>query len=204
MLFEDTYKTITKTSSGLFKDRGSKFIARAYPVKTEEEVKQHLEELRKEFYDARHHCYSYVLGFDKSAYRINDDGEPSGTAGRPIHGQLMSYDLTNVLVVVIRYFGGTKLGISGLINAYKTATKDALENTEIITNTINDVYELNFAYPDMNDAMKIIKDEKLDQISTQFEMECKITFSVRKKDSSKIYDKFSQFRKIKITYIKTI
>lgn len=128
MLFEDTYKTIASPSEGVFKDRGSKFIAKAFPVKTEDDIKIHLETLRKDYYDARHHCYAYQLGFDKSAYRINDDGEPSGTAGKPIFGQINSHDLTNILIVVIRYFGGTKLGVSGLINAYRTASKESISN----------------------------------------------------------------------------
>lgn len=203
MLFEDTYRTITKPSDGLFKDRGSKFIARAFPVKTEEEVKECLANLRKEYYDARHHCYAYQLGFDKSAFRINDDGEPSGTAGRPIFGQLQSFDLTNILVVVIRYFGGTKLGVSGLINAYKTATKEALETAEIVTNTINEIYTVYFQYPEMNAIMKILKDHDLNPFDQVFEMECKLSFSVRKNNATIIYDKFVKLRKIKIEYIKT-
>lgn len=203
MLFEDTYRTITKTSEGLFKDRGSKFIAKAFPVKTEDDVKECLANLRKEYYDARHHCYAYQLGFDKSAFRINDDGEPSGTAGRPIFGQLQSFDLTNTLVVVIRYFGGTKLGVSGLINAYKTAAKEALETTNIITKTVNEMYEVHFQYPDMNDVMKILKDHSLTPFDQKFEMECKLKFLIRKKDANMIYEKFVNLRKLKISYIKT-
>jgi uncharacterized YigZ family protein len=203
MLFEDTYRTITKPSDGLFKDRGSKFIARAFPVSSEEEVKQHIADLRKEYYDARHHCYAYQLGFDKSAYRINDDGEPSGTAGRPIFGQLQSFDLTNILVVVIRYFGGTKLGVSGLINAYKTATKEALDTVKIVTKTVNEVYEVHFQYPDMNKVMKILKDHALTPFDQEFEMECKLKFLVRKNDANIIYEKFLNLRKLKIIYLKT-
>lgn len=203
MLFEDTYRTITKPSDGLFKDQGSKFIAKAFPVKTEEDVKKCLDDLRKEYYDARHHCYAYQLGFDKSAYRINDDGEPSGTAGRPIFGQLQSYDLTNILVVVIRYFGGTKLGVSGLINAYKSATKEALETNQIITKTINEIYEVSFKYPSMNDVMKILKDYNLTPLDQEFEMECKLKFSIRKNDANMVYEKFSNLRKVDIKFIKS-
>jgi uncharacterized YigZ family protein len=203
MLFEDTYKTITKPSDGLFKDRGSKFTAKAFPVLSEEDVKQHLANLRKEYYDARHHCYAYQIGFDKSSYRINDDGEPSGTAGRPIFGQLQSFDLTNILVVVIRYFGGTKLGVSGLINAYKTATKEALETAKIVTKTVNEVYELHFLYSDMNAVMKIIKEHNLLPFDQEFETECKLKFSVRKKNTNIIYEKFSHLRKLNINYLKT-
>jgi uncharacterized YigZ family protein len=168
MLFEDTYQEISEPSEGLFKDRGSKFFAHAYPVWSEDDIKLALDELKKKYYDARHHCYSWVLHPDKSAYRMNDDGEPSSTAGRPIYGQLQSYNLTNILVVVVRYFGGTKLGVPGLINAYKTAAKEALENAEIIEKLIKDVYQVEFAYPDMNIVMKILKDEELDQFEQDF------------------------------------
>jgi uncharacterized YigZ family protein len=203
MLFEDTYKTINTPSDGIFKDRGSKFIARVFPVKTEEDVKMYLKNLRKEYYDARHHCYAYQLGFDKSAYRINDDGEPSGTAGRPIFGQIQSFDLTNVLIVVIRYFGGTKLGISGLINAYKTATQEALKAAKILTKTVNEVYEVHFKYPEMNEVMKILKDHNLTPLDQEFEMDCKLKFSIRKNDANFIYEKFAKIRTIKTNYIKT-
>lgn len=203
MLFEDTYKTIEKRTQGYFKDRGSKFYAFAYPVKTEEEIKTILQELRKEYHDARHHCYAYILGFDKSAYRMNDDGEPSGTSGKPIYGQLLSHDLTNTLVVVIRYFGGTKLGIPGLINAYKTATKDALSKNNIITKTVNGVYEVHFEYTDMNNVMKIIKEEKIALISNDYQMDCKIVFSVRKNNTNRVYEKFKKIKGLKIKFLRT-
>jgi uncharacterized YigZ family protein len=203
MLFEDTYRTITSNCEGSYKEKGSKFIAFALPAKNEAEVKQHLEELIKKYYDAHHHCYAYRLGVDKSATRMNDDGEPSGTAGRPIFGQILSNDLTNILIVVIRYFGGTKLGVSGLINAYKTATKDALENAKVITKTINDIYEVDFKYERMNNVMKIIKDENLNMFESRFEMDCSIKFEVRKKYSQTIYDKFSKINNLKIKYLYT-
>ncbi|MBC35298.1 MAG: YigZ family protein [Bacteroidetes bacterium] len=203
MLFEDTYNTIDKTSEGLYKEKGSKFIARAFPVKTEEDVKACLADLRKEFYDARHHCYAYQLGFDKSAFRMNDDGEPSGTAGRPIFGQIQSHDLTNILIVVIRYFGGTKLGVSGLINAYKSAAKEAIYYNKIETKTIDEVYQLNFAYPIMNDVMKVMKDYSLEQFDQAFEMDCELKFIVRKGESNLVYDKLSKIRDLKIKYIRT-
>ena len=160
--------------------------------------------LRKEYFDARHHCYAYILGFDKSAYRINDDGEPSGTAGRPIHGQLLSKDLTNTLVVVIRYFGGTKLGVSGLINAYKTSTKEALENADILTKIVEDIYEIHFDYLQMNDVMKLLKDENLSQFNQQFEASCSLQFSVRKNDSDKIYTAFTKIKDLTIKFVRTI
>lgn len=203
MLFEDTYKTINEISEGLFKDRGSKFIAFAFPINNEEDVKERLAELRKKYHDARHHCYAYVLGQDKSAYRINDDGEPSGTAGRPIHGQILSHDLTNILIVVIRYFGGTKLGVSGLINAYRTAGREAIESNIIVTKTIHEVYNVYFQYERMNDVMKIIKEEGLKVISQQFELECSLSFSVRKKSANYIYERFSKIKDLKIKYLQT-
>lgn len=203
MLFEDTYKTINQISEGLYREKGSKFIARAYHISSESDVKDCLEQLRKEFYDARHHCYAYQLGFDKSSYRINDDGEPSGTAGRPIFGQIQSFDLTNILIVVIRYFGGTKLGISGLINAYRTSAKEAIENNSIQTRTIDEIYKIQFKYPSMNRVMKIMKDHKLEQMDQIFEMECELKFIVRKGEANFIYDKLSKIEDLKITYLRT-
>lgn len=204
MLFDDTYKEINESTEGFFKDRGSKFISHSFLVKNEDEIKLHLQELRKKYYDARHHCYSWVLNPDKLAYRINDDGEPSGSSGRPIYGQLQSYDLTNILVVVIRYFGGTKLGIPGLINAYKTATKDALEKAQINTLYIKDVYKVTFQYPDMNIVMKILKDEELEQFNQDFGIDCKLNFAVRKLESERIFEKFRKIHTLSIKYEKTI
>lgn len=203
MLFEDSYQEIKTNSEALFKDRGSKFIAKAYPVYSEEEVKEILSDLRKEYYDARHHCYSYILNPDKSAFRINDDGEPSGSAGKPIHGQLLSYDLTNILVVVIRYFGGTKLGIPGLINAYRTATKEALNSNTIIKKTLNDVYSLKFEYPLMNVVMRMIKDENLIQLMSQFELSCYMEIAVRKKESQRVQKLMENIYGLNIKYLRT-
>jgi len=203
-MFEDTYKTITQVTKGLFKDRGSKFIAIASHVEKEEDVKNKLAELRKEYHDARHHCYAYQLGFDKSAYRVNDDGEPSGTAGKPIYGQILSKDLTNILIVVVRYFGGTKLGVSGLINAYRSAARDSLDNNVIITKTVNEIYELSFDYPLMNDVMRILKDEKLEQLAQKFELSCSLTFSVRKNDSMRVQEKFKKMHGLEIKYLRTV
>lgn len=203
MMFDDTYKTIKARSEGIYKEKGSKFIAVALPVKSENEVKDALAMLRKEYYDARHHCYAYILGFDKSAYRINDDGEPSGTAGRPIHGQLLSFDLTNILVVVIRYFGGTKLGVSGLINAYKTATKEALDAAEILDLIVLEVYEISFDYLQMNDVMKLLKDENLNQFNQIFENNCRLHFAVRKNDADRICNAFRKINGLQLKYICT-
>ncbi len=203
MLFDDSYKTIVDHTEGFFKDRGSKFISHAYPVKTEKDVKEILTQLRKDYYDARHHCYSYILNPDKSAYRINDDGEPSGSAGKPIHGQLLSYDLTNTLVVVIRYFGGTKLGIPGLINAYREATRDALDKAKIVTLTVNEYFEIEYEYPLMGNVMRIIKDENLEQINTQFEINCKIEMRVRKNDYPKIEKAFGKIHGVRLKHLRT-
>jgi len=163
MLFSDTYKTIDSKADGLFKDRGSRFIALAIPVTTQEEIKSRLEELRKEYHDARHHCYAWVLSPDRQAWRVNDDGEPSGTAGKPILGQINSRELTNILVVVIRYFGGTLLGVSGLINAYRSAAADALENASIIERHLVERWIVTFPYSAMNDVMKVLKDDSCNQ-----------------------------------------
>ncbi len=203
MLFEDTYKTITQASSGLYKEKGSKFIALAYPVTGEGEVKQLLEDLRKEYYDARHHCYAYILGPDRSAWRVNDDGEPSGTGGKPIHGQILSFDLTNVLIVVIRYFGGTKLGVSGLINAYKSAAKDALSQAEIVEKTVNEIYRLEFPYELMNDVMRIIKEEDLHMIDNQYDNSCTITYSIRKNEADRVKTRLQKTHVNNITYLQT-
>ena len=204
MLFEDIYKTIKTQSTGIFKDRGSKFIALAIPVISENETKEKLEVIRKKYYDATHHCYAYQLGFDKSAYRINDDGEPSGTAGKPIFGQILSNDLTNILIVVIRYYGGTKLGVPGLINAYKTSAAIALENSEIITKIIKEIYEIEYDYLAMNNVMKIIKEEKLEQLENVFDLKCKIVFSVRKNNSKKVYKSLKNINGLSIRYVHTV
>lgn len=204
MMFEDVYHSIASRSEGLYKAKGSKFIAIAFPVKTEAEVKDKLQEVRKAYHDARHHCYAYRLGFDKSSHRYNDDGEPSGTAGRPIFGQIQSKDLTNILIIVVRYFGGTKLGVSGLITAYKTAAHEAIKQARILSLTVNDVYEICFEYPLMNEVMRIVKDEQLIVIEQDFQINCKLSFKVRKKESNRLYDKFRKLHGIKIRYLITV
>ncbi|HNW98982.1 MAG TPA: YigZ family protein [Bacteroidales bacterium] len=203
MLFEDTYQTIEKYSEGTFRDRGSKFIGRAYPVTTEDEAKNILSEIRKKYHDANHHCYAYRIGFDKSTFRTNDDGEPSGTAGRPIFGQIQSKDLTNILIIVTRYFGGTLLGVSGLINAYKTSAAEALLNANIITKNVYDVYEITYDYAIMNEVMKMLKDKHADIISTNFEMTCNVVFKIRKSLSDMIYEYFKKLNSVTINYLRT-
>ncbi len=163
MLFSDTYKTIEGEARGLFRDRGSRFIAIAIPVTSQEEIKSRLGELRKEYHDARHHCFAWILAPDRQAWRISDDGEPSGTAGKPILGQINSRELTNVLVVVIRYFGGTLLGVSGLINAYRTAAADALNNARVVEKHVCQRWTVTFPYIAMNDVMKVLREEECRQ-----------------------------------------
>ena len=203
MLFEDTYLTIKEPSEGLFKDRGSKFSGFAFPVKTEEDVKKFLAALKKQHPSANHHCYAFRLGADKQSYRMNDDGEPSNTAGKPIFGQILSKDLTDILIVVVRYFGGTLLGVSGLINAYKMAAAEAIQNAELVEKTVNDIYEVEFDYLLMNDVMRIIKEENLKILSQNSELNCTLSFSVRKSNSTAVYDKLSKVHGLKIKYLRT-
>ena len=175
----DSYKSIAAPSEGLFKDNGSRFIARAYPVETEEEVKEIVASLKKEFYDARHHVYAYRLGYKGDRFRANDDGEPSGSSGRPVLGQIDSNGLSDILVVVIRYFGGIKLGIPGLIRAYKTSTADAIANAQIVEKIASKIYRIHFGYMSMNPVMKVLKDMGLEQKNQKFDMECSIDTTVR-------------------------
>ena len=176
---KDSYKSIATESRGLFKDNGSRFIAHAYPVETEEEVKEIVAALKKEYYDARHHVYAYRLGYLGDKFRANDDGEPSGSSGRPVLGQIDSNGLSDILVVVVRYFGGIKLGIPGLIRAYKTATADAIANAEIVEKIASKMYRVHFGYMSMNSVMKVFKDMGLEQRNQQFDMECSLDTSVR-------------------------
>ncbi len=198
---KDSYKTITSPSEGFFKDRGSKFFGYAYPYTSEEELKAIIEVLKKEHHTARHHCYAYRFKQDYSVYRANDDGEPTNAAGKPILGQIDAKNLTNVAVVVVRYFGGTKLGVGGMMNAYKTAALEALNNAEIIECTIDEEFEISFGYPEMNTVMRFIKDLGVDIVSQKMEMDCKIIFSIRKKEVQKAQDKFTGLKNI---YIKQI
>ena len=172
------YRTIATTSEGIYKDRGSKFLAFAYPVKSEEEVKEILQQLRKEYHDARHHCYAWKLGVDPPQVRANDDGEPSSSAGKPILNQIEKQKLTNTLVVVIRYFGGTLLGVGGLINAYRSATVDALKNNRVIRKKVKQSYRLEFGYPEMNKVMNMVKEMHLETEQQVFELACSMIVRV--------------------------
>ncbi|WP_020527495.1 YigZ family protein [Flexithrix dorotheae] len=183
---EDSYFTIKAVAEGIYKEKGSKFYAFAYPVSNEDEIKSCLQELKKQYYDARHHCYAYILGKDKLNYRSNDDGEPGNSAGPPILGQIRSKELTDVLVVVVRYFGGTKLGVGGLITAYKTSTQEALENAEIITKYLEKEFKITFEYPQMNDVMKLVKDFDLKILDQYFEQDCVMRLIVREKYANEL------------------
>jgi uncharacterized YigZ family protein len=204
MLFSDTYKTIAAESKGLFKDRGSRFIAIATPVSSQEEIKNILEELRKEYHDARHHCYAWMLTPDRQAWRVNDDGEPSGTAGRPIIGQINSRGLTNIIVVVIRYFGGTLLGVSGLINAYRSAAEDALSNAQIVEKHVTESWLVKFPYTAMNDVIKVMKDEGCSQHSHNYTgEECSAEISFRASQAEKVTGRLQKIAGITLSWLRT-
>ncbi len=198
----DTYKTIASPSEEtLFKEKNSKFFGYAFPIITEEEVKSNLEILRKQHYGAVHYCYAFQIGTDKIQFRANDDGEPSNTAGAPIYGQIQSFGVTNILVVVVRYFGGIKLGVGGLISAYRTSAQMALEASEIIEKTINIDYSISFDYKNMNKVMRVIKEKNLEIISQKMELGCEIVISTRKKNAEIVFDIFNSIFEIKIKLI---
>jgi len=201
---DDIYYMLATCGEGLYKEKGSKFIAETFVVTSEDEAKTAIANVKKKYYDARHHCYAYMIGPDKTTFRSSDDGEPSGTAGKPILNQILSKDVTNVCIVVTRYFGGIKLGTSGLINAYKTAARDALDNSTIVEKTINEIYSLEFAYPLMNEVMRIMKEENLEQLNPRFELNCYFEFSTRKNSASKIAERFSKIFGVTIKHIKTV
>ena len=200
MLFEDTYRTIQKPCEGIFRDRGSKFLAYAFPLNAENELKNIFAQLKSEHPKANHHCWAIRLGIDRSVFRINDDGEPSGTAGRPILNTLLSRDLTNIAVIVVRYFGGTLLGVPGLINAYKTATEEALKQAVIIEKTVNDIYTVQFDYLQMNEVMKIIKDDNLVIATQLFDNDCIVQVSIRKTMVNQALAKFNKLSGITVKY----
>jgi uncharacterized YigZ family protein len=200
MLFDDTYRTIKSPVEGIFRDRGSKFLAFAWPVSSELELKNNLTYLKSEHPKANHHCWAMRLTPDRSVFRINDDGEPSGTAGRPILNTLLSRDITNVAVGVVRYFGGTLLGVPGLINAYKIATEEALKQADIIEKTINDVYSIAFDYLQMNDIMRLIKEDNLVIIQQFFDNSSSVILSIRKMQVNQTLAKLSKLPGVTVTY----
>lgn len=199
----DTYLTIKAFSQGVYKEKGSRFIALAYPVSTQEAIKNILDSVRKEHHSARHHCFAWVLGKKRETFRISDDGEPSGSAGRPIMGQINSSELTDILIVVVRYFGGKLLGVSGLINAYRSAAESAINNSEIVELIIQDHFELVFPYSSINDVMKVIKDEDISQLQQKFEIECKMTINFRSSARERILSSLSRINGLNFRDIST-
>lgn len=200
MLFDDTYRTIEKPAEGIFRDRGSKFLAFAYPVSNETDLKNNLVLLRSAHPKANHHCWAMRLSIDRSVFRLNDDGEPSGTAGRPILNTLLSNDLTNIAVVVVRYFGGTLLGVPGLINAYKLATEEALKQAVIIERTVNDIYTIEFDYLQMNEVMRVIKEDGITILAQTFDNDCNIQVSVRKMRVNQTLSKLNKLNSVAVKY----
>ena len=183
---EDVYKTISNLSEGIYTEKRSKFIAIAVPVCTREEIKTHIEHYQKKYYDARHVCYAYMLGHERKDFRANDNGEPSGTAGKPILGQINSNELTDILIIVVRYFGGIKLGTSGLITAYKSAAAEAIVNADIVERTVDETITVAFEYPFMNDIMRIVKEEEPEVIRQTYDMDCLITLRIRQSAMEKL------------------
>ncbi len=199
MMADDTYKTITGVVDSCYTEKRSRFIAYAVPVRTVEEVKEQVDKFKKQYYDARHVCWAYMLGPDRSTFRANDDGEPSGTAGKPILGQINSLELTDILVVVIRYFGGIKLGTGGLIVAYRAAAAEALSLAEIEERTVDEEITVQFEYPFMNGIMRIIKEDNPEVLSQSFDMNCEMTLRIRKSEADKLRNRLL---KVETAYLK--
>jgi uncharacterized YigZ family protein len=199
----DTYKTIKSPAEGIYKEKGSRFVSIAIPVSDQEEIKPILDRIKKEHHEARHHCFAYMIGHDRNTWRINDDGEPSGTAGRPIMGQINSFGLTNILIVVSRYFGGTLLGVSGLINAYRSAAASAIGNAEILEKTLQEYYEITYPYISMNDVMKILKEENIGQSEQSFDLNCRILLNFRVTLKERVLSRLSRIDGLKCIYLDT-
>lgn len=200
MLFSDTYLTIEKKVEIIFKDKGSKFLTFAFPVENDIQIKEALTQLKKEHSSANHHCYAYRLGADKLNFRANDDGEPSNTAGKPILGQIQSNDLTNILIVVVRYFGGTLLGVSGLINAYKISALEVIKESNIIEKFISFNYTVQFTFEQLNDVMKLLKQMDCKITAQQFDNDCEISFSIRKANSEQCEEKLKKIAGLTLKY----
>ena len=199
----DIYKTIIASSEGIYKEKGSRFVSYAIPVSDQEEIKPIIDKIKKEHHEARHHCYAYMIGSERINWRVNDDGEPSGTAGRPILGQINSFGLTNIIIVVSRYFGGTLLGVSGLTNAYRSAAASAINNAELTEKTLQEYYEIIYPYISMNDVMKILKEENIGQSEQTFDLECRIRINFRLSLKEKIINRLSRIEGMKYTFIET-
>jgi uncharacterized YigZ family protein len=194
----DIYKTISAMSEGYIAEQRSKFISYAIPVRTPEEVKAQVDALRKRYYDARHVCWAYMLGVDRTQFRANDDGEPSSTAGKPVLGVINSHELTDILIVVIRYFGGVKLGTSGLIVAYRAAAQDAVAHAEIIEKTVDEDISIAFEYPFLNGVMKIVKDDNPLIVSQKFDMDCRMTLRIRKSEAGRLREKLLKVETLRL------
>jgi uncharacterized YigZ family protein len=197
----EKYLTVSKSVESIYKEKGSKFLSFLYPVTSVEEVKEYLTQLKKKYYDATHHCYAYIIGYDKETFRMNDDGEPSSTAGKPIYGQLQSNDLTNVLLVVVRYFGGTKLGVSGLIKAYKESSAECIALAEIVEKQVKHKYNIYFAYEDMNVVMNILKQNNAEQKNQIFDLNCQIEVLIDKRNSLKFESSIPPISTIRIEFV---
>ena len=199
---KDTYNTLEKAVENiLFKEKNSKFIGYAYPITSENEVKTHIENLKKDHFSARHWCYAYQIGTETFKFRANDDGEPSNSAGMPIYGQIQSFEITNVLIIVVRYFGGVKLGVGGLISAYKTTAQLTLEEADIVEKTIDKHFKITFDYKNMNKVMRIIKEKNIDIVHQKMELNCEIEIATRKKNAQQTFDIFSTLFEIEIEEI---
>jgi uncharacterized YigZ family protein len=199
----DIYKTITSISHGIYKEKGSRFVSIAIPISGQEEIKPIIDRIKKEHHEARHHSYAYMIGHKRNIWRVNDDGEPSGTAGRPILGQINSFGLTNLIIVVSRYFGGTLLGVSGLLNAYRSAAESALKNAELTEKTVNEYYEISYPYISMNDVMKILKEENIGQSEQSFDIECRILLNFRVSAKEKVLNRLARIDGLNYRYIET-
>ncbi|MBW6500679.1 MAG: YigZ family protein [Bacteroidales bacterium] len=199
----DSYKTIKTYSLGIYKDRGSRFIAEAYPAEDAGQVKLLVEKARKEHHDARHHCFAYMIGPERENQRVNDDGEPPGTAGKPILGQINSYGLTNILIIVSRYFGGTLLGVSGLINAYRKAAESAIMNAVIIEKTLTAHYEITFPYSSLNEVMKTLKEENAGHTVRKIDLRCSIAVHFRSQDAGRIIGRLARIEGLEYRHIST-
>ncbi|GHV29516.1 hypothetical protein FACS1894177_00530 [Bacteroidia bacterium] len=195
----DTYRTISDISEGYITEQRSKFISYAFPVRTSEEVKEKVDAIRKQHYSARHVCWAYMLGAGRTEFRSNDDGEPSSTAGKPILGVINSNELTDLLIVVVRYFGGVKLGTSGLIVAYRAAAQDAIAHAEIIEKTVDEEITITFEYPFLNGVMKIVKDDNPRIVSQQFDMDCVMTLRIRKSEAGKLREKLLKVESVRLS-----
>lgn len=200
----DTYLTIAKPSEGIYKEKGSKFLAFAYPIFSEDDFKEHIQELKKLHHNARHFCYAFKLGLTENEYRYSDDGEPNNSAGKPIYGQILSKNLTNIGIVVVRYFGGTKLGVGGLVTAYKEAAADALNNAKIVERTVNNFYQITFDYTIMSEVMNFVKQHDLNVSKQVFENSCLIEFNIRQTEAEFTVQELEKIEGLLVKFLRTI